>query len=715
LVEHNTEKREAFEIFLEGLQENINPSITKIQAIEMLAQHIITQPIFEALFEGYSFEKNNAVSTAMKNILAELEKESLAEDSDALQKFYDSVRRRVEGVDNSEGKQKIIVELYDKFFKTAFPKLSDQLGIVYTPVEVVDFIIHSVDDVLKQEFGRSISDENVHVLDPFTGTGTFITRLLQSGLINEKDLSRKYQSELHANEIVLLAYYIAAVNIENAYHDLVGHKKEYESFDGIVLTDTFQMTEDIDIKDGKRFKQHDAREKFFPINSDRITKQKNAPVRVIMGNPPYSVGQKSENDNAKNQEYKKLDSRIAKTYVTESNSTMNKALYDSYIKAFRWSADRLDPENGGVIAFVSNGSWLDGNSTDGFRKAIEKEFSSIWVFNLRGNQRTSGELSRKEGGKIFGSGSRTPISITLLVKNPDKKTDKATIHYHDIGDYLSREEKLAIVKKFKSVGNNQMNWKTLQPNEHGDWLNQRNDLFETFIEIGSKKKIKEQFFNINSNGVITSRDAWAYNFSKDNLGVNMKNTIQFYNKQLDEFKSIYEKDIKTKAADVINNDPREISWSRGLKQALEGVKERRFKEEAIRTGAYRPFMKQYFYFDRDFNECVYQQPAYKPKEKLENIIISVSGVGASKGFSTFISDEIPNYHFLDTMNCFPLFYYEEREKNSPSLFDAAGETVSTSAEMVFQTSSSIELVKVYGKNELQRRYFLLCLWHFTQS
>ena len=409
LIETKTDQRKAFDKFLAGLQKNINPSISEPQAVEMLAQHIITKPVFEALFENYSFEKNNAISTAMQSMLDALEGKSIAEESETLQKFYESVRKRAEGIDNAEGKQRIIIELYDKFFKTAFPKMVDQLGIVYTPIEVVDFIIHSVNDILKKEFDRTISDENIQILDPFTGTGTFITRLLQSGLIKKEDLKRKYKYELHANEIVLLAYYIAAVNIENAYHDLMGQDSDYEPFEGIVLTDTFQMGETDNSE--KLFSE------MFPENSERVERQKKTPVRVIIGNPPYSIGQKSANDNAQNQEYPKLNQRISETYAAASGAGLSKSLYDAYIKAFRWSTDRLGKE-GGIICFVSNGAWIDGNSTDGFRKVIEKEFSSIYVFNLRGNQRTSGELSRKEGGKIFGSGSRTPITITLLVKQP---------------------------------------------------------------------------------------------------------------------------------------------------------------------------------------------------------------------------------------------------------------------------------------------------------
>lgn len=415
LIRENGKHAEAFQKFIEGLQKNINPGIDERQAIDMLSQHIITKPVFEALFEGYSFVKNNAISVSMQKMLDLLEDENFEKDAESLDKFYESVRMRAAGIDNAEGKQRIIIELYDKFFKTAFPKMVEQLGIVYTPVEVVDFIIHSVNDVLKQEFGRTISDENVHILDPFTGTGTFMTRLLQSGLIEEKDLERKYRHELHANELVLLAYYIASINIENAFHDATPDpddgigKEKYIPFDGIVLTDTFQLGESTNGE--KMFSE------MFPQNSERVEKQLKAPLRVIIGNPPYSIGQKSANDNAQNESYPQLDAKIAATYAKKSNAGLNKSLYDAYIKAFRWSSDRLDPENGGIIAFVSNGAWLDGNSTDGFRKSLEEEFDKIYVFNLRGNQRTSGELSRKEGGKIFGSGSRTPIAVTLLVKN----------------------------------------------------------------------------------------------------------------------------------------------------------------------------------------------------------------------------------------------------------------------------------------------------------
>lgn len=670
LINEKNDQRDAFDRFLVGLQKNINPSINDEQAIEMLAQHIITQPIFDALFEGYSFVKSNAVSIAMQGMIDSLEKGSnLAEQDETLQRFYDSVRKRAEGIDNSEGKQRIIIELYDKFFKTAFPKMVEKLGIVYTPVEVVDFIIHSVNDILKKEFGRTISDENIHILDPFTGTGTFMVRLLQSGLIDVKDLERKYKEELHANEIVLLAYYIAAINIENAYHDAtpdpndgVG-KANYTSFDGIVLTDTFQLSE---TNEGEI--QY---EEMLKKNSDRVEKQRNAPLRVILGNPPYSVGQKSANDNAQNQKYTKLESRIEDTYAKLSKASSVKALYDSYIKSFRWSADRLD-KTGGIICFVSNGAWLDGNGMDGFRLSLEKEFSSIYIFNLRGNQRTSGELSRKEGGKIFGSGSRTPISITLLVKNPDIKKEKATIFYHDIGDYLDRDQKLKIVKDFKSFGSVEMLMKTLIPNADGDWISMRNDHFKNYIPIDSEKKYDtnaKTFFITHSLGTATSRDSWVYNNSESELLKNMSKTINFYNQQRQEFAQAVLLNNQLKFDDFASNDPTKISWNDSLRLLCSKNKSIDLIESEIRVANYRPFFKTKLYFEKDFIQRPYQNKKIFPTANHSNIVFSVSGLGATVPFSTLAVNSITDLGFISAGQCFPLYYFEENDSSQKGLFD----------------------------------------------
>ncbi|MEN6363122.1 MAG: type ISP restriction/modification enzyme, partial [Bacteroidales bacterium] len=662
LIGEEGEHQKAFQEFLTGLQKNINPSITESEAVEMLSQHIITKPVFEALFEGYSFVQNNAISVSMQKMLDLLEAQSIEKDTETLQKFYESVKTRAK-VDSAEGRQRVIVELYDKFFKTAFPKMVEKLGIVYTPIEVVDFIIHSVDAILQKEFGRSISDENIHILDPFTGTGTFITRLLQSGLIKPEDLERKYARELHANEIVLLAYYIAAINIENTFHDL-RNTNEYKPFDGICLTDTFQLGETDESE--KLFSE------MFVQNSDRVIAQKKAPLRVIMGNPPYSIGQKSANDNAQNQSYPVLDSKIANSYAKESTAGLNKSLYDAYIKAFRWSTDRLDPEHGGIIAFVSNGAWLDGNSTDGFRKCLEKEFSAIYVFDLRGNQRTSGELSRKEGGKIFGSGSRTPIAITFLVKNLGAKSGKAVIHYHDIGDYLSREEKLNMIHKFGSVDNPEMTWNILKPNKHGDWTSQRNDVFGTFIPLAPEKKfnLKSQtVFNTYAIGIASNRDAWVYNFSKNEIDKNMFRMIGFYNQQKDAFLIAKQNNPNLIAENFIVNDPKKISWTRALRNDLKNNIDHNFQIENHRTTSYRPFCKQLLYYDVNLLESPGLSTKLYPKSDIGNKVICITGMGSNKDFSVLIVDCIPDLQILMNGQCFPLYYYEERKKESLSLFD----------------------------------------------
>lgn len=662
----------AFANFLDGLQKNINPSIDENQAIEMLSQHIITKPVFEALFEGYSFVKNNVVSIAMQNMTAILDEQALEKDAEALQKFYESVKMRAAGIDNAEGKQRIIIELYDKFFKTAFPKMVEQLGIVYTPVECVDFIIHSVNDILKKEFGRSLTDENVHILDPFTGTGTFITRLFQSGLIKEEDLRRKYKHEIHANEIVLLAYYIAAVNIENAFHDATidptdGIGKEiYIPYEGICLTDTFQLGESDNSE--KMFSE------MFPQNSERVQRQKKAPLRVIIGNPPYSAGQKSENDGAQNQKYYKLDSRISNTYAKVGDAANKNALYDSYIKAFRWSSDRLD-KNGGIIAFISNGSWLDGNSTDGFRKSLEKEYSSIYVFNLRGNARTQGELRRKESGNVFGVGSRTPISITFLIKNHAVKQEKATIHYHDIGDYLTQQDKLNIVTKFGTITNEKMSWKTLEPNEHGDWISQRNQVFETFIEMEPDKKFNlksKSFFVLNSMGIASNRDAWVYNSSKNEVIKNMNSMVEFYNNQVEEFtQHKTQSNKKIAAKDFINTDPKKISWSSSLIPKLENGLSAIFEKDKIYYANYRPFTKQFLYFGdkmihrRSQSENIFPNPnSYNTKT------ICIPGIGVTKDFSCLITNGLTDMELVGKNQCFPLYHYEENKSSQKGLFDA---------------------------------------------
>ena len=694
-----------FENFLKGLRKSINPSIEQEQAVDMLSQHIITKPVFEALFEGYSFVQNNPMSKSMQKMLDLLEEETIEEDVKTLESFYESVKMRASGIDNAEGKQKIIIELYDKFFKTAFPKMVEQLGIVYTPVEVVDFIIHSVADVLQKEFNRNISDENVHILDPFTGTGTFITRLLQSGVIKPEDLERKYKKEIHANEIVLLAYYIASINIENVYHDLTPDpndgigKEVYHPFDGICLTDTFQLGE---TKEGEQLF-----DEMFPQNSKRVQDQQKTPVRIIIGNPPYSVGQKSANDNAQNQAYPKLDKKIADTYAKLTDATNKNSLYDSYIKAFRWSTDRLDPKNGGIVCFVSNGAWLDGNSTDGFRKSLEKEFDSIYVFNLRGNQRTSGELSRKEGGKIFGSGSRTPISITLLVKNPESKKEKAEIFYKDIGDYFTREEKLKIVEENKTFLNENLELTTLQPNEHGDWINHRNSAFDDFIPLAPEKKYhiyEKSFFIVNSRGLETSRDAWVYNSNENVLKANITRTIEYFNIKSDEFFNIKSTNPSININDFLKIDQTKFSWTRGSKKDLTLCKKFKFTDNSICKTLYRPFYQQFGYVNKELNEYINHFPKFFPDIHFNNKLICLPGIGNKCDFSSLIVEEIPDLGFMAANQTFPLYYYEEPKTTQKGLFDDPNETDYVRRDAV--SDFILERAqKQYGKNVTKEDIF----------
>nr|MBP7218534.1 DEAD/DEAH box helicase [Acinetobacter sp.] len=535
-------ERAVFEEFVHEIRDDLNNSVSEAEIIEMLAQHLITKPVFDALFDEYSFAANNPMAQAMQKVLDVLDQHQLDSETEALQRFYDSVKLRASGIHSAEGKQKIIVELYDKFFRNAFPRMTERLGIVYTPVEVVDFIIHSVNDVLKQEFGKSFADEGVHVIDPFTGTGTFISRLLQSGLIPSNKLTFKYKNEIHANELVLLAYYIAAINIEAVYHSQI--IDEYTPFEGICLTDTFQMYEKEDLVD-----------QVLVDNSARRKRQKALDIQVIIGNPPYSVGQENDHDNNQNIKYPLLEERLKATYIKYSTGNP-RSLYDSYIKAIRWASDRIETQ--GVIGFITNAGFIDSNAADGLRKCLVDEFSSLYIFHLRGNARTSGEQRRKEKDNVFGQGTRTPIAISLLVKNP-KSTQHGQIYFHDIGDYLTREEKLDKIAEFKSVqGITAANaWVTITPDEHNDWVNQRDNSFNVFISLGDKKdKFSPSIFNNYSSGLKTNRDAWCFNSSKSLLRANIQKSVDYYQYSCKEVKN-----NNISSEQNLPSDVKELSWS----------------------------------------------------------------------------------------------------------------------------------------------------------
>lgn len=637
-------EHKAFNAFANELRDDLNSSITDEEVVEMLAQHLITKPVFDALFEQYEFAKRNPISVAMQDLLDILESHRLDKEAKQLESFYESVKMRASGVHSAEGKQKIILELYDKFFKNAFPRITERLGIVYTPTEVVDFIVHSIENVLNDEFDASLADEGVHILDPFTGTGTFVTRLLQSGLIPKDKLPHKYKHEIHANEIVLLAYYIACINIETVYHSTIldvdtkdnseTNEVGYTPFEGICLTDTFEM-----------YEKGDLVSELLEDNSERRKRQKALDIRVIMGNPPYSIGQSNANDDNANTEYFYLDKRIADTYAEKSVASLSKGLYDSYIRSIRWASDRIG--NKGVIGFVTNAGFIDGKTTDGLRECLVEEFSNLYIFHLRGNARTSGERRRKEKDSVFGQGTRTPIAISILVKNP---TADATgqIKIHDIGDYLSQTQKLEKISEFKDLkGITESNgWQEIIPDEFNDWMNQRDPNFDNYISLGDKKdKDSNSIFGVYASGIVTSRDSFVYNFSFSNLKQLVKQQAKFYNECLKE--------------SVIVNDSSKISWSVNLKRHFQNNQKIEVNSLGFRQSLYRPFTSCKLYFDYYLTERRSQLPRIIPLDEVYNRVIMTTGTSSSKGFSILMCESLFDFQTLSNSQGFPLYLYEE--------------------------------------------------------
>lgn len=667
IVAKDGPERTAFLAFLEELLDDLNPEISEAEAIEMLAQHLITKPVFDALFKGNRFTRENPVSRAMEIVLGQLHEHNLEKESDSLAKFYASVARRAEGVQTAQGRQTLITELYEKFFKNAFPVLTARLGIVYTPVEVVDFIIHSVNDVLKAQFGQTLGSKGVHILDPFTGTGTFITRLLQSGLIAPDELEHKYKHEIHANEIVLLAYYIAAVNIETVYHELaygsLSANAPYDPFEGILLTDTFQMYE----------QERDMVANLLPDNSERRTKQKALDIRVIIGNPPYSVGQKNANDDARNISYKALRKKLQDTYIDKSQSNA-RSVYDTYILALRWATDRLNSTNAGIVGFVSGSGFIDKPAMDGVRRCLGEEFNSLYIFNLRGDIRKNmlSKGAAREGGNIFDSGSMSGIAISVLVRNPDQPK-KGDIHYFDVGDDLSTIQKRNLIAGFESIAGLTDKWTSITPNEQCDWIGQRDTSFLEYIAIGDKQRRESSvIFQNFSLGVTTNRDAWAVNYSKQSISENMKRMIEFYDIELDRFISSGADDVDS----FVTYDDKKISWSHHLKKRFQSGRKSSFSEEKIRPIHYRPFTLQWEYYDKLFNEYVYQTPRLFGEDgTVKNYAILVSGTGARSGFSALMVDKLYSGDLIEKGQCFPFYLYEETPLDD-GLFSASGHQAS---------------------------------------
>lgn len=644
-VDSSNSKRKELELFHKNLQNLINESVTKKEAIRIIAQHIILSQVFDELFAG-KFTTYNPISTILNNMVSKF---GMNGELEELQNagFYDEVRAEVKEIkkhgmaESYKARQNFIKTIYGNFFKSTIKKDTEQHGVVYTPVEIIDFIINSVEYILYKEFGTGFNDRTVKVLDPFTGTGTFLSRLLESSLITS-NLYEKYKHDLYANEVILLAYYIATINIETVYSNLRPSGK-YVPFDGINYTDTLRLNAKYR-KDSTYRHQAGTFDEDFRKVHERIYKQRWSHIHVIMGNPPYSAGQSNFNDENPNIRYDEVDKNIKSTYVQKTKVTNVNSLYDSYIRSLRWASDRMGES--GIIAFVTNASFIKTDTTAGIRACLNEEFTDIWCFDLRGNQRTQGKVSRQEGGKIFDSSSRTPIAITILVKNPKKKLHK--IHYKDIGNYLTREQKLELIKNAKSIQGVD-NWQHIQPDKYHDWIEQRESSFNKYTPIGSKEAKSgigmPTIFKKYSGGVKTNRDPWAYNSSKTELAKNMKNHINYCLKQkLD--KPIF--------------DPKQAKWTGSLTERLK-KQSLKFDIDKIQLSLYRPFFKQYLYFDRTFNDAIYQIPKFFPNEKSENLIICIPYKFIGE-FSTLITNVIPDLQIVRNGQYFALYTYVDDKK-----------------------------------------------------
>jgi predicted helicase len=687
LLEHpeqNPSAVERFQVFHTALMDNLNDGVSAADAISMLSQHLITRPVFEALFGGDDFTHANPVSQVMQAMVDTLDEANIDAETATLDGFYEHIRMLVGGIDSAEGRQKVIAELYEKFFKKVVPKTASSLGIVYTPVEIVDFINRAVNDLLHEHFdGASLSDEGVHVLDPFTGTGTFIARMIQSGLILPNALARKFHQELHANEIMLLAYYIAAINIETAFRGAMADAGTpldiYESFPGIVLTDTFQMSEADDSMDTV----------FFPRNNARADRQKSLDIRVIVGNPPYSVGQSSQSDGNANLRYPTLDASIERSYSALSGGTKGGSLYDSYVRAIRWASNRvLSSPDGGVVAFVSNGGWLDSTSGKGIRHTLAAEFDHVYVFNLRGNARTSGVQRKKEADNVFESGSRNTVAITLLVRRATSSpTAPCQIHYRDIGDYLTRDEKLQTIDAStpKSI-----QWRSIEPNEQADWLTLRSPNFENLLPLTGG----EGLFEVTPPGIKTNRDAWVFQSSQVRLRAHVVSMVAFYNSEVERVRNhpaLLEAstlgDAATEIRTLVEQDPSSFAWNYSDFDRAARGQAITLEDSMYRTGAFRPFFETHLAFDPSLARTVGRIPELFPKPGINNPCITYVAAGSKSPYAVFAVDTVPSMHFINSDSTGTLARWRRPDQSDQSSFLEAPESTGPDG-MVSNVSSA---------------------------
>lgn len=649
---------EIFDNFLTSLRGNIHQNIKEEEALDMIISHVITKPIFDAIF-GDNIQ--NPIAKALDKMVLKLSDLGLEGETKDLKNLYESVKTEAARAKSQKSQQELIKNLYNTFFKEAFRKQSEKLGIVYTPIEVVDFILRATNGILKKHFNTDFNDQNITIFDPFTGTGSFIARLLskESDLISDEALKEKFQKGLFAFDIVLLSYYIALINITQAAQN---RDSSLKNFKNIALTDSLDYLEEKSTKG------------VFPLfedlkeNQEIKTTMEKQNIRVIIGNPPYSSSAKSENDNNQNLTHPKLEKRVYETYGKNSTAQVGNTTRDTLIHSIRMASDLLKDK--GVLGFVVNGSFIDSKSADGFRKRVAKDFSHLYALNLRGNQRTSGEVSKKEGGKIFDSGSRATVAIIFFVK--DESVQNSAIHYYEVEDYLKREAKLNLLAGFENLDS--VPFKEITPNDKGDWINQRNDDFEKLIPLKRDKQLKifNTIFDLNSGGVASCRDPWVYNFSQKTLMQSVQNCIDTYNADLkrfnerfrEAFKQRTAKDKGIKPADrykhlsdqEITTDKTKIAWVQNLKmQLIKGKKLDDFSQEKISVSLYRPFNKQYFYYERELAWSFCSMKKIFPDKSARNVVINTT----TRNFCSLIGDAIPDTHFIGDANAYPLYYYDD--------------------------------------------------------
>ena len=644
----------AFTDFYQQCRTAINPNLSIAAVEEMLIQHLLTERIFRTVFDNPDFTRRNIIAREIEKVIEVLIRNAFSRDEflSPLNPFYIAIENAAGLCKDFSQKQQFLNTVYEQFFQGFSVEVADTHGIVYTPQPIVDFMVNSVEQILETEFNRSLSDTGVYIIDPFVGTGNFIVRLMQD--LRATTLAEKYQTELHCNEILLLPYYIASLNIE---HEFFQRMRTYQPFEGIALADTFELLEE---QQPQLFTQE---------NTERVKRQKAADMFVVIGNPPYNVGQVNENDNNKNRKYKVMDALLRETYSQDSKATNKNALSDPYVKAILWASKRIGKE--GVVAFVTNNGFLDGIAFDGMRKHLAQDFSKIYHIDLKGNARTSGERRRKEGGNVFDDQIRVGIGISFFIKKAETTSKTAEVWLYSVDDYLKAREKQKLLVDFANYTN--MPTKQVMIDVKHTWLTEGlHAEFDTFIPIGSKEAkagksaAANVIFHTFGVGFQTSRDAWLYNFNKDTLIQNVKRTSDFYNTQVLKWKGMPQ-NVRN-VDDFVEYDDTKVKWSSGLKLKLRQGRLVEYTESKLRVSLYRPFTEMSLYFDDTLNHrmSVFPNTFPIPDTEKENQVICVSGPGHDI-FRCHIASRIPEYKFSNSSNggtqCFPFYTYDEDGTN----------------------------------------------------